>query len=116
VKRRRASKDSSRAAPAAVEGRAFALLLVLFWGSGCAALIYEVVWLQMLELVLGSSAVSIGGGATGHPTWSAVAIWTEGGNDFADNARTVSSGPPVLPRGSSFALPAQTWMRVALVV
>jgi spermidine synthase len=60
VKRRRASKDSSRAAPAAVEGRAFALLLALFWGSGCAALIYEVVWLQMLELVLGSSAVSIG--------------------------------------------------------
>jgi spermidine synthase len=29
-------------------------------GSGCAALIYEIVWFQMLELVLGSSSVSLG--------------------------------------------------------
>jgi spermidine synthase len=36
------------------------LLLVLFVGSGCAALIYEVVWLQLLQLVIGSSAVSLG--------------------------------------------------------
>jgi spermidine synthase len=35
-------------------------LLVLFIGSGCAALIYEVVWFQLLELVIGSSAVSLG--------------------------------------------------------
>ena len=28
-------------------------------GSGCAALIYEVVWFQLLELVIGSSAVSM---------------------------------------------------------
>jgi len=28
--------------------------------SGCAALIYEIVWLQLLELVIGSSAVSLG--------------------------------------------------------
>lgn len=35
------------------------LLLVLFVGSGCAALIYEVVWFQLLELVIGSSAVSM---------------------------------------------------------
>jgi spermidine synthase len=35
------------------------LLLLLFAGSGCAALIYEVVWFQMLQLVLGSSAVSL---------------------------------------------------------
>ncbi|SPE60183.1 Spermine synthase [Verrucomicrobia bacterium] len=34
-------------------------LLLLFFGSGCAALIYEIVWLQMLQLVLGSSAVSL---------------------------------------------------------
>jgi spermidine synthase len=34
-------------------------LLVLFVGSGCAALIYEVVWYQLLELVIGSSAVSM---------------------------------------------------------
>ena len=35
-------------------------LLVLFGGSGCAALIYEVVWLQLLQLVIGSTAVSLG--------------------------------------------------------
>src|SRR5690348_9709058 len=35
-------------------------ILVLFFGSGCAALIYEVVWLQQLQLVIGSSAVSLG--------------------------------------------------------
>jgi spermidine synthase len=35
-------------------------LLVLFVGSGCAALIYEIVWLQLLQLVIGSSAVSLG--------------------------------------------------------
>jgi spermidine synthase len=35
-------------------------LLVLFVGSGCAALIYEVVWFQLLQLVIGSSAVSMG--------------------------------------------------------
>jgi spermidine synthase len=40
--------------------RPFALLLVFFLASGCAALIYEIVWFQMLQLVLGSSAVSIG--------------------------------------------------------
>ncbi|MDR1990725.1 MAG: fused MFS/spermidine synthase [Acidobacteriaceae bacterium] len=34
-------------------------MLLLFVGSGCAALIYEVVWFQLLELVIGSSAVSI---------------------------------------------------------
>src|SRR5436190_3514471 len=36
------------------------LVLLLFVGSGCAALIYEIVWLQMLQLVIGSSAVSLG--------------------------------------------------------
>src|SRR5206468_6609308 len=35
-------------------------LLLLFVGSGCAALVYEVVWFQLLQLVIGSSAVSIG--------------------------------------------------------
>ena len=33
---------------------------MLFVGSGCAALIYEVVWLQLLQLVIGSTAVSLG--------------------------------------------------------
>src|SRR5512144_1925478 len=35
-------------------------LVLLFIGSGCAALIYEVVWFQILELVIGSSAISLG--------------------------------------------------------
>src|SRR5262249_29715010 len=35
-------------------------LLLLFVGSGCAALIYEIVWFQLLELVIGSSSVSMG--------------------------------------------------------
>ena len=34
------------------------LLLLLFVGSGACALIYEVVWFQLLELVIGSSAIS----------------------------------------------------------
>src|ERR687895_731361 len=36
------------------------ILLLLFVGSGCAALIYEIVWFQLLQLVIGSSAVSLG--------------------------------------------------------
>ncbi|HEX5473441.1 MAG TPA: fused MFS/spermidine synthase [Vicinamibacterales bacterium] len=36
------------------------VLLVLFVGSGAAALIYEIVWFQLLQLVIGSSAVSLG--------------------------------------------------------
>ncbi|MEP6715179.1 MAG: fused MFS/spermidine synthase [Terriglobia bacterium] len=43
-------KSSTRLAP---------YLLILFALSGAAALIYEVVWLQLLQLVIGSSAVSI---------------------------------------------------------
>ena len=36
------------------------LLVLLFAGSGAAALIYEIVWFQLLQLVIGSSAVSLG--------------------------------------------------------
>jgi spermidine synthase len=36
------------------------VLLLLFVGSGCAALIYEIVWFQLLQLVIGSSAISLG--------------------------------------------------------
>ena len=35
-------------------------LLLLFLASGCAALIFEVTWLQLLQLVIGSSAISVG--------------------------------------------------------
>src|SRR5262245_29953918 len=43
--------DSSRYLP---------LLLLLFAGSGCSALIYETVWYQVLELAIGMTAVSLG--------------------------------------------------------
>jgi spermidine synthase len=36
------------------------MILLLSFGSGVAALIYEIVWFQLLELVIGSTAVSVG--------------------------------------------------------
>ena len=36
------------------------LVLLLFAGSGCSALIYETVWYQTLQLAIGSTAVSLG--------------------------------------------------------
>jgi len=36
------------------------VLLLLFVGSGCAALIYEIVWFQLLRSAIGSNAVSLG--------------------------------------------------------
>ncbi len=36
------------------------MLLLLFFGSGCAALIYEIVWFQLLQLVIGLTTVSLG--------------------------------------------------------
>jgi spermidine synthase len=45
---------------ASPSSRILPLLLPLFVGSGCAALIYEVVWLQLLQLVIGSTAFSLG--------------------------------------------------------
>jgi spermidine synthase len=54
------SEETSRSA-VGLEGaqRWLPALLLLFVGSGCAALIYEVVWLQLLQLSIGSSAVSV---------------------------------------------------------
>lgn len=47
--------------PGAHSNRRFLpLLLVLFIASGCSALIYEIVWYQLLQLVIGSTAVSLG--------------------------------------------------------
>ena len=40
--------------------RSILFLLFLFVVSGAAALIYEIVWFQMLPLVIGSSFVSLG--------------------------------------------------------
>ena len=39
--------------------RSLPLLIVLFLASGAAALIYEIVWFQMLQLITGSSAVAM---------------------------------------------------------
>lgn len=36
------------------------LLVVLFVASGCSALIYEIVWFQLLQLVIGSTGISMG--------------------------------------------------------
>jgi spermidine synthase len=36
------------------------LLLLLFAGSGCSALIYEIVWYHLLQLAIGSTAISLG--------------------------------------------------------
>ena len=44
----------------AVSRRVLPLLVLLLAGSGCAALIYEIVWFQLLQLVIGSSGVSLG--------------------------------------------------------
>jgi spermidine synthase len=35
-------------------------IMILMAASGCAALIYEIVWLQLLQLIIGSSSVSLG--------------------------------------------------------
>jgi spermidine synthase len=43
-----------------MKSRLLPVLLLLFVCSGCAALIYEVVWFQLLELVIGVSAISMG--------------------------------------------------------
>ncbi|HYM19239.1 MAG TPA: fused MFS/spermidine synthase [Micropepsaceae bacterium] len=40
--------------------RLLPVLLVLFAGSGAAALIYEIVWYQLLQLAIGSTAISLG--------------------------------------------------------
>ncbi len=53
-------ETSGPAASPEVAQRWLPALLLLFVGSGCAALIYEVVWFQLLQLSIGSSAVSLG--------------------------------------------------------
>jgi spermidine synthase len=40
--------------------RALPLVLLLFCASGCAALIYEIVWYQLLQIAIGSTAISLG--------------------------------------------------------
>jgi spermidine synthase len=40
--------------------RLFVPLLVLSTASGCSALIYEIVWYRLLQLAIGSTAISLG--------------------------------------------------------
>ena len=50
---------TGRACSRSSAGRFFPVLLLLFVGSGCAALIYEVVWFELLRQVIGASSVSL---------------------------------------------------------
>jgi spermidine synthase len=54
------SLTENQAADKLASSNLLPFLLLLFFGSGCAALIYEIVWLQLLELVIGSSGISLG--------------------------------------------------------
>ena len=63
---KKTSKPAKQSSPHATEPshtqpstRFLPLLLLLFFASGCAALIYQIVWFQLLELTIGSSAISI---------------------------------------------------------
>lgn len=42
-----------------MSSRRVPLLVGLSFGSGCAALLYQIIWFQLLEFVIGSSAVSL---------------------------------------------------------
>src|SRR5881398_1927788 len=53
-------REPLAAVPAGLSRAYLPLLLLLLAASGCAALIYEIVWFQLLQLVIGSSAVSLG--------------------------------------------------------
>jgi len=55
-----ASETPSALGTARVTSRFLPLLLLLFAGSGCSALIYEIVWYQLLQLAIGSTSVSLG--------------------------------------------------------
>jgi spermidine synthase len=54
------ANPSTRSAVASPADRFLPLLVLLFVGSGCAALVYEIVWFQLLSLIVGSSAISLG--------------------------------------------------------
>src|SRR5215469_12538435 len=55
-----ATQDFAAASRSPAVGPHLLLLLGLFAASGCAARIYEIVWFQLLQLAIGSSAVSLG--------------------------------------------------------
>ncbi len=53
------STPASTASGGTISPPLLPLLVLLFVGSGCAALIYEIVWFQLLQLIVGSSAASM---------------------------------------------------------
>src|SRR5215813_12769435 len=50
-------REGASASPA--PAKFYPVVLGFFVGSGFAALVYEIVWFQLLELVIGSTAVSL---------------------------------------------------------
>ena len=54
------SEATTTPVSAASADRHLPWLVLLFVASGCAALIYEIVWFQMLQLVIGASGISLG--------------------------------------------------------
>ena len=51
--------DIEQASHSAVPRKFYPLVLCFFVGSGLAALIYEIVWFQLLEFIIGSTATSL---------------------------------------------------------
>jgi spermidine synthase len=51
--------DIKLASYSAARSKFYPVLLCFFVGSGLAALIYEIVWFQLLEFIIGSTAVSL---------------------------------------------------------
>ncbi len=54
------TSESENSTPGFNASRFLPILLLLFAGSGCSALIYEIVWYHLLQLAIGSTAVSLG--------------------------------------------------------
>src|SRR6266568_1972827 len=51
--------DTEPASHSAAADKFYPLVLCFFVGSGLAALIYEIVWFQLLEFIIGSTAASL---------------------------------------------------------
>src|SRR5215469_14003801 len=51
--------DREGASDAIAPAKFYPVVLCFFIGSGFAALVYEIVWFQLLELVIGSTAASL---------------------------------------------------------
>src|SRR6202035_1579797 len=91
------------AAGPAAPRRFLPVLLVLFVGSGCAALIYEVVWLQLLQLVIGSTIArenphTVNGNRSRRST-------TTAGTSSAPPGKSSTSSPPTRSTRGSRAAP-----------